>query len=186
MSAQFDTYYLICIDHGDDINYVLHRTMDLVEARTEVKRFQKANPKHDIYLTMEKVASKKAVAAKNPVECNCGYGVGQCIGFLSCRCEQLASCKRVDQKNPLSQIDMDLEFTYRNPFGQEGMDLEYAYNPEEESDDEAAEEDGTSEEGASAKPQSESEDEEWKQWATDKTDASTKFGHLIEGDETES
>jgi len=169
MSAQFETHYLVCIDQGDDINYVLHRTTDITEAREEVKIYQKSNPGQTIYLTMEKVASKKSIAAKNPTKCGCGYGVGQCIGFLSCKCEQLSMCKKVDRNNPLGQIDIDLEFTYRNPFGPQQRSTEEVTEDDEDEEIEEGEDD--------------QDEEEWKQWAAEKEP--TNFT-LVEGGGSES
>ena len=99
--------FLVCEDHGDDINYVVARIPSSSEpldedwklAISEVERNKKQYPKSSFYITVEKVP----VDRFESYGCLCEKGTGECVGDLGCQCSPLASCKRVDQEshNPM-------------------------------------------------------------------------------------
>jgi len=99
--------FLVCEDHGDDINHVIARVpsgSDPVDedwelANSEVERNKERYPQSSFYITMEKVPIGGAASW----ECSCEKGIGECVGDLSCQCSPVASCKRVDQEdhNPM-------------------------------------------------------------------------------------
>lgn len=116
MSEKFKCFYLVCLDHGDDINYVVARNPSLKEARGIAEKAKKEWPSQKVYITLEKVPAKNPFGQvtdslrdldldysytkkKNPVNdrCICGGEYGACVGELSCRCNPLAKCKRVDK-----------------------------------------------------------------------------------------
>lgn len=112
MSEKFKSFYLVCLDHGDDINYVVARNPSLKEARSIASDAKKKWPEQKVYITLEKVPVENPFGQidsldleysytkkKNPVNdrCVCGSEYGECVGELSCRCNPLAKCKRVDK-----------------------------------------------------------------------------------------
>lgn len=157
MRPHFETNYLVCVDHGDDINYVLYRTTDIDDARTAAKNLRTQWPGQEIYLTVEKVAisgKAKKIAEKNPVECKCGYGPGRCVGFLSCTCGNLDVCKRVDRGNPMGPMNLDLEYAY-NPEVVMGNSAEESDNDNNDNNDDDNDDDTEVEEDPSEEESSE-------------------------------
>ena len=99
--------FLVCEDHGDDINYVIARIPSGSEpldedwqlANSEVEKGREKFPNSSFYITMEKVP----VSSEQSWDCFCGKGIGVCVGDLSCKCSPVSTCKRVDQEehNPM-------------------------------------------------------------------------------------
>lgn len=93
--------YLICLDKGDDVNFVVARTTCPDQAQ---ELAQQAN-RHwieDVYITVERAPLKNPLEQKTrkPKDsCICGESYGRCIGDLSCKCGPLATCKRSDKSD---------------------------------------------------------------------------------------
>jgi len=142
MHHRFKTVYLVCVDHDNDINYVIARDASLKKARAVVERARMQYPDNEIYITPEKIPVY-AVAA-NPDEdlCGCGAKPGRCIGNLSCPCDGLDLCKNTDtNRNPFDPYEFE-ELEYQDGSGYSDEDYvdedyeEYEDNPFDIEDDE--------------------------------------------------
>jgi len=51
----FKSIYLVCVEHGDDINYVIGRDESLKEARSIASSARTKWPEREIYITIEKI-----------------------------------------------------------------------------------------------------------------------------------
>lgn len=112
MNLEFKSVFLICIDYGDDTNYVLAKSFSMRKAEYLVDVAKNYFKNNSIYITIEKLAINSPLKdvqekdlserVKNPTNiCICGKNPGGCIGSLSCKCNAIANCKRVTDENPL-------------------------------------------------------------------------------------
>lgn len=113
MNLEFKSVFLICIDQGDDVNYVLARSHSMKRAEDLADFAKNYFNNRSIYITVEKIAINSPLKdlqnkefipekVKNPTDiCICGKNPGGCIGSLSCKCNAIANCKRVTEENPL-------------------------------------------------------------------------------------
>ena len=120
---QFKRFYLVCLDHGDDINYVVARNPSLGEAETAAEEARKNWPGKDVYITVEKIPVNNPLnmglnysyTKPNPASvCLCGRQSGECVGNLHCKCNPLANCKRVDQ-HEINPMDYESQYLRKNP-----------------------------------------------------------------------
>jgi len=123
MRDGFIPHYLVCLDFDPDMNYVISRHSVLEEARDSVRNVRRRFPNYDVYLTQEMVLRQNPQIANSLVDmgleysynpkkkCGCGKSYGKCVGDLSCRCNPIDECKRVDDrnKNALGDSEIDSE-----------------------------------------------------------------------------
>lgn len=109
---QFDCYYLVCLDYGDDINYVVARNPDLSIAESIAKDARGKWPGKEVYITVEKVPRINPLSLDEKT-CVCGKASGECIGQLSCRCNALSLCKRIEDE--VDPMDYEKHHGFRKP-----------------------------------------------------------------------
>lgn len=121
----FERNYLICLDYGDDINYVVGRHSELEMAKSLADKARRQWPGRDVYITVEKVPRGAPLVQDNLSElgldfeysqnptCTCGKTSGACIGQLSCRCNALALCKRVEEE--INPMDYEKHHGFKKP-----------------------------------------------------------------------
>jgi len=112
---QFECHYLVCLDYGDDINYVVARNPDLAVAESIANEARDKWPGKEVYITVEKIPrinplSEDVIGGKI---CICGKTSGSCIGQLSCRCNALAICKRIE--DDVDPMDYEKHHGFRKP-----------------------------------------------------------------------
>lgn len=108
MDKKFKSIYLVCIEHKNDMNYVVARNPSLKKARLAVKQAKEQFPNEEIYITVEKILKENPnvtqslglgstyAANLGSNKCVCGYKKGGCVSKLGCRCSAISLCKQLD------------------------------------------------------------------------------------------
>ena len=101
MPNKFKNIFLVCVDHGDDLNYVLARNPSLKKARQAADEAKNRWPGKQIYISVEKQfepgieSGQGSSAGHYRGACVCGKGEGACVSNLSCKCNAIAICKQM-------------------------------------------------------------------------------------------
>jgi hypothetical protein len=109
MEKNFSSVYLICLERGDDINYVVGRNSSLKKARQMAQTAKKRFPNDSVYITIEKSVAEdfedeEFLTSKRTSKCSCGYGAGECVSRLSCPCNAIAICRQMNMDNDPYQL----------------------------------------------------------------------------------
>jgi len=139
MNKKFKSIYLVCIEHQNDMNYVVARNPSLKKARLAVKEAKKQFPNEEIYITVEKILKENPsiiqslglgptyTANLGSSKCVCGYKKGGCVSNLGCSCSAISLCKQMDadespylmlssapQIDELEEVEIDIVRISRN------------------------------------------------------------------------